>query len=59
LESMGLPLTVVPWIAGIYRLIDMPNTMLNVVGDPLGGMIAAHALGELDRDVYYGKKRAD
>ncbi|KXG75217.1 Proton/sodium-glutamate symport protein [Fervidicola ferrireducens] len=58
LQTMGLPLTVVPWIAGIYRLIDMPNTMLNVVGDPLGGMIAASALGELDRDVFYGKKQA-
>ncbi|MFO7152197.1 MAG: dicarboxylate/amino acid:cation symporter [Bacillota bacterium] len=56
LQTMDLPLTVVPWIAGIYRLIDMPNTMLNVVGDPLGGMIAASALGELDRDVYYGRK---
>jgi len=57
LQTMGLPLTVVPWIAGIYRLIDMPNTMLNVVGDPLGGMVAATALGELDKDIYYGKKR--
>ncbi|ADL08907.1 dicarboxylate/amino acid:cation symporter [Thermosediminibacter oceani] len=59
LQTMGLPMTVVPWIAGIYRLIDMPNTMLNVVGDPLGGVIAANALGELDRDIFYGKKRVD
>jgi len=57
LQTMGLPLTVVPWIAGIYRLIDMPNTLLNVVGDPLGGMVAATSLGELDKDIYYGKKR--
>jgi len=59
LQTMGLPLTVVPWIAGIYRLIDMPNTLLNVVGDPLGGMVAANALGELNRDIYYEKNRKE
>ena len=36
LEIMGLPLDIVPWIAGIYLLIDMPNTMLNITGDTVG-----------------------
>lgn len=36
MTTLGLPLEPVGWIAGVYTLIDMPNTMLNVTGDPLG-----------------------
>lgn len=53
LEVMGLPLDIVPWIAGIYVLIDMPNTMLNVTGDTVGMVYTADKLGELDREVFY------
>ncbi|MCS7233366.1 MAG: dicarboxylate/amino acid:cation symporter [Synergistetes bacterium] len=53
LSIMGLPLTPVPWIAGIYTLIDMPNTMLNVTGDPLGVMVVAKGLGEFDKSRFY------
>jgi len=53
LSIMGLPLTPVPWIAGIYTLIDMPNTMLNVTGDPLGVMVVAKGLGEFDKGKFY------
>lgn len=53
LEVMGLPLDIVPWIAGIYVLIDMPNTMLNVTGDTVGMVYTADKLGELDRETFY------
>lgn len=53
LSIMGLPLTPVAWIAGIYTLIDMPNTMLNVTGDPLGVMVVAKGLGEFDKNRFY------
>ncbi|KUK13685.1 MAG: Sodium:dicarboxylate symporter [bacterium 42_11] len=53
LSIMGLPLTPIPWIAGIYTLIDMPNTMLNVTGDPLGVMVVAKGLGEFDKAKFY------
>lgn len=56
LEIMGLPLTIVPWIAGIYRLIDMPNTMLNVTGDTVGMVTTSALVGELDRDVFNAVK---
>lgn len=36
MSTLGLPMEPVGWIAGVYTLIDMPNTMLNVTGDPLG-----------------------
>lgn len=42
------------WNIKAYRL---PNTLLNVVGDPLGSMVAAKSLGELNRDVFYGKTK--
>jgi Na+/H+-dicarboxylate symporter len=52
MQTMGLPLTIVPWVAGIYRLIDMPNTMLNVTGDTVGMVTTASLLGDLDRDKF-------
>lgn len=57
LEIMGLPLDIVPWIAGVYLLIDMPNTMLNVTGDTVGMVYTANELGELDREIFNAKKR--
>ncbi len=53
MQVMGLPLTIVPWVAGIYRLIDMPNTMLNVTGDTVGMVTTSALMGDLDRDVFY------
>ncbi len=52
METMGLPLTIVPWVAGIYRLIDMPNTMLNITGDTVGMVITAAQIGDLDRETF-------
>ncbi|MDI9242714.1 dicarboxylate/amino acid:cation symporter [Fusibacillus kribbianus] len=52
METMGLPLTIVPWVAGIYRLIDMPNTMLNVTGDTVGMVTVSAMMGDLDREVF-------
>lgn len=56
LQVMGLPLTVTPWIIGIYTLIDMPGTMTNVAGDIVGMTTVASGMGELDRDVLEGRK---
>lgn len=41
MTTLGLPLEPVGWIAGVYTLIDMPNTMLNVTGDPLGCLVVS------------------
>ena len=56
LELMGLPLTVIPWIVGVYYLIDMPGTMLNVTGDAVGMAAVASWLKELKRDVFNAPK---
>lgn len=39
-------------VAGIYRLIDMPNTMLNVTSNTVGMVITASLLGNLDRNTF-------
>lgn len=49
-EAVGL-LIAVDWFAGIFR------TFLNVNGDTLVSMLVANASGEIDRDVYNGKKK--
>ena len=56
MQTMGLPLTIVPWVAGIYRLIDMPNTMLNVTGDTVGMVTTTSLLGTLDKETFEKKK---
>jgi Na+/H+-dicarboxylate symporter len=56
LQVMGLPLDIVPWIAGVYILIDMPNTMLNVTGDTVGMVYTAAKLGELDKETFNAPK---
>ena len=56
LQVMGLPLDIVPWIAGIYYLIDMPNTMINVTGDTVGMVTVASLMKELDLGVFNAKK---
>lgn len=52
LQIMGLPMEIVGWIAGVYILIDMPNTMLNVTGDTVGMVYTAARCGDLDIEVY-------
>lgn len=56
LQTLGLPLTPVGWIAGIYIFIDVLNTMTNITGDPLGVMVVNHFLGEFDREKYYSRE---
>lgn len=53
LQTLGLPLDPVGWIAGIYVVIDMFNTMLNVTGDPLGVMfVSKFVLKEFDKQKF-------
>lgn len=45
LTNMGLPLEIVGLIAGIFRLIDMANTTVNVTGDVVTTMVVARSEG--------------
>jgi Na+/H+-dicarboxylate symporter len=42
-RAFGLPLEVAAIVGGIYRLVDMGNTTVNVMGDMIGTAIVAHS----------------
>ncbi len=48
LQTMNLPLTLVPILAAIWPLIDIGHTTVNVVGDLVGVSIIAARSGEMD-----------
>lgn len=41
LNTMGLPLEVVSLIAGIYRIVDVAHTTVNVTGDMVGTLVVS------------------
>ncbi len=57
LTSVGLPIEGVAIIAGIDRILDMARTTVNVTGDAMVSVLIAKNEGELDTDIYEGKKR--
>ena len=48
LESLNLPLTIVPVLAAIWPILDIGHTTMNVVGDMVGVCIIADRAGEMD-----------
>ncbi|MEE2669662.1 MAG: dicarboxylate/amino acid:cation symporter [Gemmatimonadota bacterium] len=42
-QAFGLPLEIAAIVAGIYRLIDMGSTTINVMGDMVGTAIVSHS----------------
>jgi Na+/H+-dicarboxylate symporter len=40
-QAFGLPLEVAVVVGGIYRLVDMGNTTVNVMGDMVGTVLVA------------------
>jgi Na+/H+-dicarboxylate symporter len=41
-QAFNLPIEVAAIVGGIYRLVDMGNTTLNVMGDMVGTSLLAH-----------------
>ena len=50
LQSLGLPLTLVPVLAAIWPIIDIGHTTMTVVGDMVGVCIIADRSGEMDTE---------
>lgn len=42
-QAFGLPLEIAAIVGGIYRLLDMGNTTVNIMGDMVGTAIVAHS----------------
>ncbi|MBU5313696.1 dicarboxylate/amino acid:cation symporter [Tissierella carlieri] len=52
LTTMGLPLDVVGMIAGIFRIIDMGTTTMNVTGDVVSTICIARGENMIDDKIY-------
>ena len=52
LETLGMPLTLIPILAAVWPVIDPGHTVLNNVGDLAGTAIIAKRLGMMDMDVF-------
>jgi Na+/H+-dicarboxylate symporter len=50
LTTMGLPIEIMGMIAGIYRIIDMGHTTINVTGDVVCSIAVARGEGMLDEE---------
>ena len=48
LASVGLPLEGIAIVAGVDKLIDMPRTSINIIGDLMCSSMVAKSEGELD-----------
>lgn len=53
LETLGMPLTLIPILAAIWPVIDMGHTTLNITGDLTGTAIVAKKTDDLDEAVFY------
>ncbi len=52
LQTVGMPLTLVPILAAVWPIIDICHTTANVSGDMAGTLIVAKSLNQLDVDLY-------
>ena len=52
LQTLGMPLTLVPILAAVWPVVDPGHTTGNIVGDLAGTTIVASSLDSLDKKVY-------
>ncbi|WP_197717744.1 dicarboxylate/amino acid:cation symporter [Neisseria animalis] len=52
LSTMGLPLEIMGLIAGMYRILDMGHTTLNVTGDVVSTLCIARKENMLDQEIF-------
>ena len=55
LETLGLPLELVPVLAAVWPIIDIGHTTVNVTGDLTGTTVVARKTGDFDETVFYQK----
>jgi Na+/H+-dicarboxylate symporter len=52
LQTLGLPLTLLPLLASLWPVLDVGHTTNNVAGDLVGTAVIARRLGLLDRTIF-------
>jgi len=55
LSAVNVPLETIAVLAAIDRILDMPRTALNVLGDCSASVVVAKWENELDQDIFRGK----
>ncbi|GGE23643.1 proton/glutamate symporter [Jeotgalicoccus coquinae] len=55
LETLGMPLELVPVLAAIWPIIDMGHTTVNVTSDLTGTTLVARKTGDFDEEIFYQK----
>jgi len=56
LETLGLPLTLIPILYTIWPVIDIGHTTCNITGDLCGTMLVGSRLKNLDKAIFDGEK---
>lgn len=59
LESLNMPLALVPVLAAIWPIIDMGHTAMNITGDLTGSTVVAKKTNDLDEDIFNAKNIKD
>ena len=54
LQTLNMPLTLVPILAAVWPIIDIAHTTCNVTGDLNGTTIIGSRLNELNEEIYMG-----
>lgn len=52
LQTLGMPLTLIPILAAIWPVLDIGHTTCNITGDLNGTSIVGSRLGELDKEIF-------
>ena len=52
LQTLGMPLTLIPILAAIWPVIDPFHTTANNIDDLVGTVVVSNSLGELDKKVF-------
>ncbi len=56
LSVMGLPQDILPIIAGVYTVLDLGATVVNIIGDTTGMVFIGKKTGGFDANVFNAKK---
>ena len=54
LQTLNLPLTLIPLLASLWPILDIGHTVCNVTGDLVGTSVVGSRLGMLDPKIYAG-----
>lgn len=52
LQTLGMPLTLIPILAAIWPVVDPGHTTGNISGDLAGTIVVADSLGKLDKNIF-------